>query len=223
MTSKLFDAKSRPHGTVVLNWHGKPEEEFTFFAEAFHLTAKEAVATLRTDPHFGLHGSPHKDFRAYPIVFLYRHALELYLKAAILAGGPMVSIRGAGTVAALRKTHSLEALRQDVERIFRAFEWGDDIGLPRLKTLEDFRKVIAELEGVDSRSDAFRYPLDAQGAAALGSHFRFNLFELCDTLDGLLRLLHGAASAACDGVQATYEAMGEARQAELENSAYEPE
>ena len=129
MTRNLFDAKSRPHGTVVLNWHGTPEEEFTFFAEAFHLTARDAVATLRADPHFGLYGSPHKDFRAYPVVFLYRHALELYLKAVILAGGPMLSVRGDGTVPRLRATHSLNALRQDVELVFKAFEWGDDLGL----------------------------------------------------------------------------------------------
>jgi hypothetical protein len=64
----------------MLNWHGTPEAELTFFAEGFYITAKEASARLREDPHLGLYGVPHRDFRAYPIVFLYRHALELYMR-----------------------------------------------------------------------------------------------------------------------------------------------
>jgi len=222
---KLFDPKARPHGTVVLNWHGTPEEEFTFFAEAFHLTAKEAVATLRQDPHFGLYGVPHKDFRAYPIVFLYRHALELYMKAVILVGAPMLSVQGTGMIERDRliRTHSLDALRQDLERVFKAFGWGWDLGLLHFKTLEDFRKIIAELHAVDAGSYAFRYPVDTKGGPSLASHFRFNLFDLCDILDELFPLFDGATTAAYETLQSTYEAMAEARQYELENSDYEPQ
>lgn len=48
---RLFvDDKGRPHGTVVLNWHGSPEREFSYFAEAFHLVAKDAVAVYGRTP-----------------------------------------------------------------------------------------------------------------------------------------------------------------------------
>jgi len=59
---RLFVDNGRPHGTVVLNWHGTPEREFIHFAEAFLLVAQDAVAALRADPQFGLEGWPMDDF-----------------------------------------------------------------------------------------------------------------------------------------------------------------
>ena len=91
---RLFVDNGRPHGTVVLNWHGTSERDFTDFAKAFHVVAKESVAALREEPQFGLYGNPIEDFRAYPVVFLYRHALELHMKAVLLIGSPMLSIKG---------------------------------------------------------------------------------------------------------------------------------
>jgi hypothetical protein len=221
----LFVDKGRPHGTVVLNWHGSPEREFRFFAEAFRLVAQEAVAALRNNPRFGLCGSPLDDFRTYPVVFLYRHALELYMKAVILVGSPMLGVKGQPEVhrQQLKTTHSLDVLRQDLERVFEAYEWEWDLGTPHFRSLEDFRKTIAELEAVDAGSYAFRYPLDTKGGASLPPHFRFNLFEFCEVLDSLFPALEGAAIGACEELQATLEAMAEGCQGEMDNAAdYEP-
>jgi len=208
----LFVDDGEPHGTVVLNWHGTPEEEFTYFAEAFHIVAKEAAAKLRENPRFGLHGFPLDDFQAYPIVFLYRHALELYMKAVILTGGPMLIVKGKAPVDRLRlmKTHSLEFLRREIERIFTAYEWEWDLGIPHFRTVEEFRETIAEFQAVDAGSYAFRYPIDTKGSASLKSHFRFNLFEFCEILDGLFLTLQGAVIGAYEELQGTYEAMAEA-------------
>jgi hypothetical protein len=214
---RLFVDKGKPHGTVVLNWHGTPEQEFTYLAEAFHIVAKDAVATLRQDPHFGLHGLPLKDFQAYPIVFLYRHALELYMKAVILIGSPMLSIKGEAKVdrETLLKTHSLDFLRQEIERIFEAYEWEWDMGVPHFQSVADFRKTIAEFQAVDAKSSTFRYPIDTKGGASLTSHFRFNLFDFSEIIDGLLVALEGATIGAYEELQATYEQMAEARQYEM--------
>ncbi|MDP3183375.1 MAG: hypothetical protein Q8M54_11245 [Desulfobaccales bacterium] len=217
MKKRLFVDREHPHGTVVLNWHGTPESEFTYLGEAFHLVAKEAVANLRNDPLFGLHGSPIKDFQAYPIVFLYRHALELYMKAVILIGSPMLAVKGKAKVDRQRllKTHSLEVLRGDIERIFEVYEWDWDLGVPHFQSLADFRKTIAEFQAVDAGSYAFRYPINTMGSASLASHFRFNLFEFCEILDGLFLALEGAAIGTYEELQATFEAMAEARQYEM--------
>lgn len=208
---RLFVDQGQPHGTVVLNWHGTPEKEFTYFAEAFYLVAKDAVANLRQDHSFGLNGLPLKDFQAYPIVFLYRHALELYMKAVILIGSPMLSIANQTKVdrETLLKTHSLEFLRQELERIFEAYEWDWDLGVPNFQSVLDFRKIIAEFQEVDAKSSAFRYPVDTKGGASLTSHFRFNLFEFCEILDGLLIALEGASIGAYEELQVTYEQMAE--------------
>ncbi|MGD1155736.1 MAG: hypothetical protein ABSA41_07895 [Terriglobia bacterium] len=202
---RLFIDNGRPHGTAVLNWHGTPEGEFRLFAEAFHVVAKESVAALRKNPQFGLYGIPTEDFRAYPVVFLYRHALELYMKAVLLVGPPMLSIKGQHEVdrQQLLKTHSLDILRQELERVFEAYGWDWDLGTPHFGTLDEFRAVIAEFQAVDAGSYAFRYPLDTKGSASLGSHFRFNIFEFCDVLDELFPVLEGAAIGAYEELHTT--------------------
>jgi hypothetical protein len=217
---RLFVDKGRPHGTVVLNWHDTPEREFTFFAEAFRRVAQEAVAALRQNPHFSLDGDPIEDFRAYPVVSLYRHALELYMKAVIRAGSPMLAIKKMTPLNPGKHltSHNLDSLRQDLERVFEAYGWGWDLETPHFRSLEDFRKTIAELHEVDERTDAFRYPLDTEGNASLAAHFRFDLFEFCEVLDSLFPVFEGAAIEAHEELQATREAMAEARQWEMENA-----
>ena len=120
-SNKLFNKNSNPKGTVVLNWHDTPESEFTYFAEAYHALAKKTVDDLKKNPGFGLYGSPLNDFLAYPIVFLYRHALELYMKAIILIAAPMLEIKEMGEVNRdkLLKNHSLDSLRQKLEQVFK--------------------------------------------------------------------------------------------------------
>ncbi|MGD0009985.1 MAG: hypothetical protein ABSE93_15745 [Terriglobia bacterium] len=202
---RLFVNNGRPHGTVVLNWHGTSERDFTDFAEAFHIMAKESVAALREKPQFGLYGNPTEDFRAYPVVFLYRHALELYMKAVLLIGSPMLSIKGQQEVdrQKLLTTHRLDKLMPELERIFDAYGWEWDLGTEHFRTLDDFREVIAEFQDVDTRSYAFRYPLDTKGSAMLGPDFRFNIFEFCDVLDELFPVLEGAAIGAYEELHMT--------------------
>lgn len=220
---RMFVDKGHPEGTVVLNWHGTPEQEFKFFAEAFHLVAQEAVAALRQNPHFGLDGIPTEDFRAYPVVYLYRHALELYMKAVILVGSPMLAIKEMDGVdrQKILTTHSLDGLRGHLERVFEAFEWEWDLGIPHFQSLDDFRETIAEIHAVDVHSDAFRYPLDTKGSPSLASHFRFDLFQFCEILDGLFLALQGAAIGATEELQAENEARAEARQLEMENADHD--
>src|SRR5882724_6891681 len=109
---KLFIDDGRTHGTVILNWHGTPEKEFTYVAEAFRVTAQEAVSKLKRSRRLGSNGSPIEDFRAYPIIFLYRHALELYMKAILLVGSDMLAINGEAEIDRQRilSTHNLEGL-----------------------------------------------------------------------------------------------------------------
>ncbi len=213
------------HGTVVLNWHGHPEKEFKFFAEAFYRTAKQAVDRLRKKKKFGLDGYLLDEFLAYPVVFLYRHALELYMKGVILAGAPMLHVRGEQPIdrESLLRTHSLKALRHDLERVFAAFDWDWDFNIPSFRSLADFRKVIDEFESVDAGSYVFRYPIDTKGSPSLNGYFRFNIFDFCEALDAIFPVLDGAAYGAHEQLQATYQEMAESRQYELENADHDAE
>jgi hypothetical protein len=220
---RLFVENGQPHGTVVLNWHGTAEREFTYFAEAFRVIAQESAAALRQNGEFGLDGTPIEDFRAYPVVFLYRHALELYMKAVLLVGAPMLGLKGQRKLdrEQLFRTHNLDLLRQDLERIFEVYGWSWDLDSPHFRTVQDFRAVIKELHAVDSGSYAFRYPVDTKGAASLESNFCFNLFRFCEILDELFPTLEGAAIGAHEELQTTLQQMAEAHEYEMENSPHD--
>ena len=65
----------------ILDWRNVPEEEFFLYARAFRAAAKKMALALELDP------GPFTKFAACPVVFMYRHALELHLKALILGDG----------------------------------------------------------------------------------------------------------------------------------------
>lgn len=208
---KLFSKVGTRNETVLLNWQGTPEEEFTLYAEAYHKVASEAVTALKNYQDAGFHKVPLDDFRAYPIVFLYRHSLELYMKAVILTAAPMLMIKSNTEIdrEKLLNTHSLDSLRQQLEQVFAAYEWEWDLGTEHFKKLTDFRNIISELHEVDTRSFVFRYPLDTKGKASLSSNFEFNLIRFCEILDCLFPVLEAAAFAAYEELQLEYEIMAE--------------
>ena len=72
----LFQARSS-YGNVVLNFQHVANDEFAAYAEALH-QAGQALATMMFDK------AGYNDLEACPIIFLYHHALELYLKAVAL-------------------------------------------------------------------------------------------------------------------------------------------
>jgi hypothetical protein len=213
---KLFVDDGRPHGTVILNWHGTPEREFTYFAEAFRVLAQESVAKLKTDRRFGLHGIPIEDFKAYPIIFLYRHALELYMKAVLLVGSKMLTFKGEPEVERekILKTHNLDVLRQQLERVFAVYGWGWDLGNSNFGSVKDLRTVVGEFHAIDAGSYAFRYPIDTKGAPSLEKDFQFNVFQFCTVLDDLFPTLEGAAIGAYEVYQDTLQALGEQQEYE---------
>ncbi len=213
---KLFVDDGRPHGTVILNWHGTPEQEFTYIAEAFRVLAQEAVTKLKRSKRFGLHGVPIEDFRAYPIIFLYRHALELYMKAIVLVGSDMLALRRELVFdrEKLFQTHNLDVIRREVERVFTVYGWGWDLGSSSIGSVNDLRDIVGEFQAIDAKSDAFRYPVDTKGAPTLEENFRFNVFKFASVLDDLFPTLEGAVIGAYEEYQNTLQSLGEAQEYE---------
>ncbi|MEA1866935.1 MAG: hypothetical protein U9N19_02370 [Thermodesulfobacteriota bacterium] len=85
-TQKLFVPSKGPD-CVILNWTGHPEQNLKFYAEAFHNIAKRLASQYKDE-------WPLSSFEACPIVYLYRHAFELYLKAVIVYGNELLQYRG---------------------------------------------------------------------------------------------------------------------------------
>lgn len=210
MKYRLFDP-SGDHGTVILNWTGDVVYDFDRMARAFHATGRNAADKLKQNAAIGVDGWPPHDFLAYPVAFLYRHALELHMKAVILAGAPVFEFRRLAAVdrPALLKEHSLEFLRVDFERVFEAFRWNWDFGVPELQTVGDFRELLRQFQMVDGRSFAFRYPVTTKGDASLPRGFRMKVFAFADMLDPVLFALGGLPAAADEALQAMCETRSE--------------
>ena len=220
---RLFVDDGTSHGTVILNWHNTPEKEFTYMAEAFYDAAKEGIQKLKANRHFGIEGIPLEDFQAYPVIFLYRHALELSMKALLRVGADMLTLKGLtpANQQTLRETHSLNWLREEVERVFAAYGWTWNCGNDHFRTVNDLRSVIAEFDGVDPGSYAFRYPITTKGLPSLEDSFKFSVFRFAEVLDSVMPTLIGAISGAYyeyqNAAQEAGEAHEEAMRYEMEN------
>ena len=213
---KLFVTDGRSHGTVILNlqksWGRTPEGEFTHMADAFLDLAKEEVSRLEG---LGPHGflAEMDDFRTYPIVFLYRHAIELYLKAIALVGSGMLALKDQPEIERqqLLKDHDLNKILEHVERVFAVYGWGLDLGNSNFRSVADLRKIIREFQQIDPGSHSFRYPFNKKGKASLEENFRFNIFEFASILDDLFPTLRCAVMAAHEENENQARALGEAQ------------
>jgi hypothetical protein len=68
------------HG--VLDWHNVPQE-FYYYASTFHVAAKKLAEAMEME----LDSGPFTKFSACPVVFMYRHAIELHLMTFVLGEG----------------------------------------------------------------------------------------------------------------------------------------
>lgn len=89
-----------------------------------------------------------KDLLAFPIIFLYRHFIELSLKSIIRDGYQLFDIQSD-----YRQIHTLEELWKDCRLIIKK-KWpnGDD------EPLDATENIIKEFSKIDSSSYETRYP-----------------------------------------------------------------
>ena len=202
--SVLF-VPGKPLEDIVLNWVSDPDEELDAYGQAFHEAARHLLS------NFGELVVP-PNLQALPIVFLYRHALELYLKAVILAGDKHLRWRGEPPVSRglILKTHRLTDLLPDLERVFLAAGWDWNFGADHCKTREQFVAVLEEFDAIDQKATNFRYPVDRKGQGALPSHFSFDLPSFCVRLDPILCGLDGSVTDLDERFQAMTESAAEA-------------
>ena len=107
----------------------------------------------------------------YPIVFCYRHFLELTLKAMLKEYGSM------GNVPENWSHHSLKDLWQAFRELLRNL----DSDHPEETGIDAVEHCIIEFEKIDPFSDAFRYP-DRKGQPFDIDHESIDLPHLRDTV-----------------------------------------
>jgi len=182
--------KSPPYPrNPVFNFLGRPKEEFDVYAGAFHRAAKTLADKMFS--RAGIH-----DLDACPIIFLYRHAFELYLKSVVLRGSKLLRLLGKADIddEVFLNDHSLIKLLPALKLIFEAVKWEWDFEKEGFHTYEDFCKLVNRLEEITSKSFAFRYPVSKNGESYLPLGYGIDMRNFCESMDFALGLLDGATT-----------------------------
>jgi hypothetical protein len=189
------------YGNAVLNFQDAASGEFGVYARAFH-KAGQALFERMFDK------SSYNSLEGCPIIFLYRHALELYLKAIVLHGEAILQMNGKAllTNRGLLQKHNLLPFLPLLKQTFAAVGWTWELDIEGLHTFEEVGELLRDFETVDQGSYTFRYPIDKKGNPSVPAHFMVSMPTFCQRMDALLESLEAALM----GLEVTEERMLEA-------------
>jgi len=186
MNYSLFD-NSKSHGNVVFNFMRDPIGDLSAFGAGYHEAGKTLVNKFEEAKGYA-------DYDGYPVFFLYRHALELYLKAIAYEGAKLLNLMSDESIAndpMLFSSHGLIRYIPLLKSICKDRKWDIDDKPDGGISLNEVYHVIEELEKVHPHSYTFRYPVTKAGKEALGHHTVLNVIHFGKTLDHVLGLLDG--------------------------------
>ena len=161
----------------VISFSNDPKGDFGAFAKGYTLAANRLAASLLEAPRF-------PDYEAYPVVFLYRHALELSLKQIIYGGVELAAFRRMDEInEQLKNNHNLVDLSRTSGKVLSLLFPNDEI-LGRLNTT--VAAICEDWSQIDPRSDAYRYPIDTKGRPSTKKHQVVNLRALATRMAAVL-------------------------------------
>ena len=190
-----------PHGNVVINFRGNPVDELAPFAHGYRDAGKKLARELPL--------SGYRDLDGYPILFLFRHALELYMKAVVYRGAQLARVLDSRTIdtAKLFKTHNLSRLLPGLAAVLETMGWQDDFQTPHIHDFAEFSDLVRGIDEIDSDSSSFRYPVTSKGRPAVSHHSVVNALAFAEHVDSILGLLDGAVT----GLQEEFDVAAEAK------------
>jgi len=198
MAMPFYDERN-DRSNFTISWTASPKEDFGVFAKGYTLAADRLAQLLLEAPRFS-------DYEAYPVVFLYRHALELSLKEIIYSSSLLAGFTGANKIAhGLQNRHDLRQLSGIVEGVCARL-FPEDEGLR--KALATVTQTCQDFSGIDPDSYAYRYPIDRKGLPSTKKHQAVNLGAFADRMSSVLEALDTVRfglNIETDRAQAVYE------------------
>lgn len=166
-------------GNALVNWSGRPLEDILTYAETYRSAACRLVHV-----HRELKLST-PDHHVLPVLFLYRHSLELLLKAIVYHAAEVSIAPAEMTVALPRlwREHSLVKLHRMAIPVFQS---SSDVGVDSEELGSQLANASAEIDSFDAGSYAFRYPVTTTGSSSLPTAFLVNMFFYSDEMELLL-------------------------------------
>jgi hypothetical protein len=174
-TSRFVGPGSNPMLSACLNYG---LDSWMLYADGYWRAAEllvEHVETTHED----------QDFLIFPVLFLYRHYVELRLKQLMKSASDLL-----GRPYTVTHSHDLVVLWSEAARSLA--EVGQEFGdRPDPKQFADTKRRLRELELIDPESMAFRYPEDRKHNAHLaGVHYinfgvvQTEMKKIAEVLDG---------------------------------------
>jgi hypothetical protein len=133
-----------------------------------------------------------------PVLFLYRHSIELLAKAVILSGNQLMLRSGAGRdereifSCFSQSRHRLLPLIDSIRQVFAYAHWEWYWPGSAIESFNDAKKVLEELDTLDPDSFNFRYPTNIRGERAISPRHLIGLRTILEVLDGLAKALDTA-------------------------------
>lgn len=160
-------------------------DDWSLYAEGFHMGAKALIGEVVKD------GGQSIDLLIYPVVFCFRHAIELQLKAAVhwgrrYLGRPSPDYpAGHILVSSSKGTELWKECRSIAKEVWP--EGSND-------ELDDAERILRELEAHDRDGQAFRYPMDTKGERTKAALTHINIQEFYEAAERAYRLLDGIST-----------------------------
>ena len=161
----------------VISFTQNPQQDFAVFAKGYTQAASVLAERLLKKPHFS-------DYEAYPVVFLYRQAFELYLKGFYYKASLIFFFKDKQSVdCQFLYKHRLKPLADTFQKICNALFPSDQELLDLAKKVLDY---AVEFEQIDSDSFGYRYPIDTKGNHSTRHHQVVNLLAFHNSMQELL-------------------------------------
>lgn len=173
----IFDKYSDQFNFVV-NFIDLPKGDLRFFARGYKASADTlAENIIAKDLHF-------RDYELYPIVFLYRHSLELYLKALVYHSAHAQRLE---SLPAIAEEYSSHALVQISIKVQGALKIVSDNDTEVMRVVSKAVQVANDFEKKDRVSFSYRYPITKDGGRSTDDrHQTMNLRALHEEMSSLL-------------------------------------
>jgi hypothetical protein len=163
----LFKSDTDWHNNACLNFSHSASIGYT---EGYKRAANILVAYINETAR-------DQDFLVFPIVFLYRHHLELLLKNIIDSGAGLLDAQPG-----YPKNHKLHILWPLAKELIRKIEPG--VGPDAFDLIDH---VVNELSKVDPGSMSFRYDRDTRGGKSVPQIRHVNLRHFVDGVETGIR------------------------------------
>lgn len=156
-----------------------PEQDFSIFAKGYAYAASALAEFLLEKPNF----SP---YEAYPVLFLYRHAFELYLKGFYYKAGLLSYFKNVEDV----EVDNSQKYKHALVPFAIVFKKLCAVLFPSDNTLSSLaikvNQIAVEFEQIDKDSFSYRYPINTKGNASIIFRKSVNLLAVYQTMRTLL-------------------------------------